>query len=440
MFVCMATKKPHKTIDTFDLRTLIVKLLNTNSWKSPADVLPELLAELKRLGITHVVYNGILHPANEAYLVKRIYKVKHLAETKRKAKAIKSPEIVDAISMAGQGTGEYTFLDDVEIKRKKNDADSVKRRYESLLDEYEHLKRMLDIRTDSSRPLQDFRIPVKGSQKDQSVAVVLASDWHYEEKVTPESVNMLNDFNLSIADARIKNFFGNTVKLLHKEQKDSHINTMILALLGDFITGNIHEDNVESSQLGVGEALWAIKSRIHSGIKFILDNSDVNLVIPCHSGNHGRHTKKQRIANEKNNSLEWLIYKSLSEIWESNSRVKFLVGDSYHSFVEPFPGFTIRFHHGHFVKYGGGVGGITIPINKAVSMWNRNRPANLDCIGHFHQHCDGGNFVVNGSLIGYSPYAVSIKGAYERPSQSFFLINGKYLEKTCSSKIFLDDK
>jgi hypothetical protein len=73
-------------------------------------------------------------------------------------------------------------------------------------------------------------------------------------------------------------------------------------------------------------------------------------------------------------------------------------------------------------------------------MWNRNRAAQLDCMGHFHQYCDGGNFVVNGSLIGYSPYAVSIKGAYERPSQSFFLINGKYLEKTCSSKIFLEEK
>jgi hypothetical protein len=427
----MVQKRPRNSIETKELRSKILSLFETTGTSTPLYVLPHLTAELNRLGITHVHYGGVFHPVTPEYLERRIYKVKYYLESK-------DP---DSVPLKVKDTPpEHTFVNDIDIRRQRSEAVSVKKRYESLLEEYEKLKKLLDVRDDSSRPMQDFRIPVKGSQKDQSVAVVLASDWHYEERITSESVNMLNNFDLSIADARIKNFFGNTVKLLNKEQKDSHIKTMILALLGDFITGNIHEDNVESSQLGVGEALWAIKSRIHSGIKFILDNTDVNLVIPCHSGNHGRHTKKQRIANEKNNSLEWLIYKSLSEVWESNSRVKFLVGDSYHSFVEPFPGYLVRFHHGHFVKYGGGVGGITIPINKAISMWNRNRAAQLDCMGHFHQYCDGGNFVVNGSLIGYSPYAVSIKGAYERPSQSFFLINGKYLEKTCSSKIFLEEK
>ena len=88
--------------------------------------------------------------------------------------------------------------------------------------------------------------------------------------------------------------------------------------------------------------------------------------------------------------------------------------------------------------YGGGIGGLTIPINKAISQWNKNRNVQLDCLGHFHQFHDGGNFVVNSSLIGFSPYAISVKGAYERPTQTFFLINGRYLEKTCTTKIFLE--
>jgi len=34
-------------------------------------------------------------------------------------------------------------------------------------------------------------------------------------------------------------------------------------------------------------------------------------------------------------------------------------------------------------------------------------------------------FVVNGSLIGYNAFALSIKAEYEPPSQAFFLIDKK---------------
>jgi hypothetical protein len=65
---------------------------------------------------------------------------------------------------------------------------------------------------------------------------------------------------------------------------------------------------------------------------------------------------------------------------------------------------------------------------------------NIDFMGHFHQFFDGGNFVVNGSLIGYSPFGIAVKGAFEPPAQSLLLINGKHLRKTMVTPIFLDDK
>ncbi len=100
-----------------------------------------------------------------------------------------------------------------------------------------------------------------------------------------------------------------------------------------------------------------------------------------------------------------------------------------HSYIELYPGqpgaTTIRFQHGHMVKYGGGVGGLTIPLNKAIAQWNRGKHADLDVLGHFHQMFDGGNFIVNGSLIGYDSFALSIKASYEKPKQALFLIDRK---------------
>lgn len=427
------SKKKH--IEVTELSSIIDDAIGRyNSLVAPSDIAGAIKLELKKLGYTHALHEGRAIPVTDTYLSKKVRKRKDALKVKAVRRGVSN------LAPAGDISTEDLVMIDLDKVKAKSEASSVSKKYDALMDEYNKLKKALDIKGDMVRPLQSFSIPQPSKQSDTSVAVVLASDWHYEEEIRPESVNYLNDYNLKIADSRIKTFFSNTAKMLQKEQQDTKINTMILALLGDFITGNIHEDNIESSQLGVGEALWAVKSRIHAGIQYLLDNTNVNLVIPCHSGNHGRHTKKQRIANEKDNSLEWLIYKSLAEIWSSNKRVQFMVGDAYHSFVDVFPGYTIRFHHGHNVRYGGGVGGITIPINKAIAQWNRNRPVQLDCMGHFHQYADGGNFVVNSSLIGFSPYAISIKGAYERPSQSFFLINGKYKEKTCSSKIFLEDK
>jgi hypothetical protein len=419
-------RKKDNVISTEDLKSIIEQSITKNPNELPNVIRVKILDFLKKKGYLFVNAFGKIRPITSDGIRKRM---ERSYEIRNKIKDNPIPETESE---------PISWEKDLQKKTEKLEEKTLKKKYETLLDEYDNLKRISGFTKDFFKPLQDWKIPIKGNQRDKSIAVVLASDWHYEEEVRPETVNHLNSFDLKIADDRISNFFNNIVKLIKKEQKDSDINTLVLALLGDFITGNIHDDNVESSQLGVGAALWTVQSRINSGIKFLLDNTNLDLVIPCHSGNHARHTKKQRIANENDNSLEWLMYKNLAMLWGGNKRVKFLVGDSYHSYVEVFPGYTIRFHHGHHVRYGGGIGGLTIPINKAISQWNKNRNVQLDCLGHFHQFHDGGNFVVNSSLIGFSPYAISVKGAYERPTQTFFLINGRYLEKTCTTKIFLE--
>jgi hypothetical protein len=111
------------------------------------------------------------------------------------------------------------------------------------------------------------------------------------------------------------------------------------------------------------------------------------------------------------------------------------VPDGPHSYMDIYD-MTVRFQHGHMVKYGGGIGGIYIPVNKAIAQWNKARHADLDVLGHFHQLRDGGNFFVNGSLIGYNSFALSIKADYEQPKQGLFLIDKKR-GRTCTWPVLL---
>ena len=284
-------------------------------------------------------------------------------------------------------------------------------------------------------PINTFTIKPKfGSKDNEATVVVLASDWHCEERVEPDTINGLNTHNLDIARKRAVEFFQATLRLTEILQKDVRIENMVLALLGDFITGDIHEEMLETAELEPALAIMEAQKLIASGIQFILDNSELNLIIPCHSGNHARTTKETRYATEAGHSLEYLMYHMLADHFSKEKRVKFIIPRSYHSFLNVYDE-VIRFHHGHAIRYAGGVGGLTIPVNKAIAQWNKSKKdVTIDCFGHWHTQFDGGNFIANGSNIGFNAFAVAIKASYDKPSQTLFLIDKKR-GRTCTWKI-----
>lgn len=302
-------------------------------------------------------------------------------------------------------------------RKSKTDNAKLKAAYEriqSLEEDLENAKGM-------KGTVQTFTInPAQNKRRVQSTAFLICSDWHCEQRVDSATVSGLNEFTPDICEQRVKTLFRKAVDFIKLAQQDTDIDTLVLALLGDFINGNIHDELKESNyMLPVDAAIFA-QNLIASGIEYILEHSDVKLLVPCHSGNHPRITKKIHHATEKGNSLESFIYFNLSQYFRNEPRVEFLIAEGYHSYVTVY-GRTIRFHHGHNIKFGGGIGGLFIPAYKAISQWDKARPAELDVFGHFHQTKDGGKFLCNGSLVGYDTFALSIKADYEPPKQHFFL-------------------
>lgn len=281
-----------------------------------------------------------------------------------------------------------------------------------------------------------YAIKSKSSEIHEATAVIVASDWHWAETVHSDNVNGLNEFTTEIARARADKFFVNAVKLLGLVQTNSHISTLVIALLGDFINGELRDEAMQNNGELTMDELLGVQESLLSGIKYVLANTKVNLIIPCHSGNHGRITKKINISTEAGNSLEYVMYHMLARAFQDEKRVKFIIPTSYHSFLD-IDGYTIRFSHGHAIRYAGGVGGIFVPVKKAIGQWNKARHADLDVFGHFHQMRDGGDFICNGSLIGWNEFANFIKADFEKPKQVFFLINNNRKEKTVTCPIFL---
>lgn len=274
--------------------------------------------------------------------------------------------------------------------------------------------------------------PRESSGTAEGVAVLNLSDWHVEERVDPATVSYQNVYNLDTAQERAGKVFRSGLRLIRLLQQDIKISTAVISLLGDFISGDIHDEIIENCQLRPTEAIEFAQNLIIGGFEYVLENSDLKLIVPCHSGNHARTTKKVHFSTENGHSLEYLMYRSIEKHLTSKygERVDFRVSKGYHSYVDIY-GKPVRFHHGHAINYQGGIGGIFIPAFKAISQWDKMRQAHVDFFGHFHQHKDGSKFVSNGSLIGFNTYALSIKADFEHPNQTLTLFDKKR-GRTCT--------
>lgn len=327
---------------------------------------------------------------------------------------------------------EALVASDRERLRLQGDNQVLKKKYDAALKDIKRLETTLGAaEAIEALGVEPFAIePEHGTGTSEGTVIAVASDWHVEERVDPQLVSGLNTYNTDIARERAETFFRGTLRLTNLLAQDIKIKNIVMPLLGDFISNQIHEDFAEINQLQPTHAIVFAQNLIIGGIEYILDNSDYTLIVPCHSGNHGRVTHKVRFGAENGHSLEYLMYLHMAAYFRGNDRVQFRISDGYHQYLEVY-GQTIRLHHGHAINYQGGIGGIFIPAFKAISQWDKARRADLDIFGHFHQMKDGGKFVCNGSLIGYNSFALSIKADYEPPRQTMLLIDKKR-GRTCT--------
>ena len=305
-------------------------------------------------------------------------------------------------------------------------------------------KKLLDVIEEQTRQIEAllalgdakagaaFSMPKVKTEKAEAVAFAVASDWHVEETVDAATVNNLNSFGIPVADERVKRFFQSTIRLTEIQRHGAKVDTLVLALLGDMMTGYIHEELRETNGLSPTETVLWLVEKIGAGIK-TLEPHFGRIIIPCSWGNHGRNTIKPRHATGAKNSYEWMMYHILKKQFPQH---EWHIADGYHNYLE-VDGRVIRFHHGDGLKYQGGIGGLTIPVEKAIAAWNKAVPAYLDVFGHWHQSQQNPKWISNASLIGHNAYAIAIKAGFEPPSQTYFLLD-KRRGRTVTSPIFLD--
>ncbi len=333
------------------------------------------------------------------------------------------------------GQDKVTVAEVVERDRKARQAKEAerltKKKYSRLSAEAETLQKQVDLllALDShaaNEPPRDRRIETRTGSGDEVVPVLMLSDVHAYERVDPRTINHINEYNPDICTARTHNVVRNALTLIAKTRKGGNpVKSMVLWLGGDFINGFIHEEYLVQNFGSPVEELIFAQNLLREVIDTILNDAGLeDIRVVCNYGNHGRSTMKM-YSSGASTSYEWMLYHFLKQQYAGEERLHWTIADGYMAYQDVL-GTRLCFHHGDAVRYGGGVGGLWIPLKKKIMAWAQQTPRSVrpfHVLGHFHQLLyDPKHGAVNGSIIGYNAYAQKLGCEMEPPQQGMFYI------------------
>jgi len=320
---------------------------------------------------------------------------------------------------------------DVDMRTAKHEVQNLRARYRSALDTIADLQKELNQYqqlTDLSSIIIPENWKILPRHRKEVVAFTLSSDWHLDEEVDPNEIGGINSYNAEIGKQRIQLYFKYVLKLINMCRKESTIKRLVVGALGDYISGWIHEELIEANTMTPPEAIIKVFELMVNGFNFLLREADLEEIdVICCCGNHARITVKNQVKRSHKKTYEYLLYQFLAKWFalKGEHRIKFKLPEGYFNWLTVF-GKDIRFHHGNRISYRGGIGGVHIPLRKAIAQWNKARHADLDVLGHWHTRETSRDYVINSSVIGYSEFSEFIKADYAPPEQAFFLIHPKF--------------
>jgi len=292
-----------------------------------------------------------------------------------------------------------------------------------------------------------WTIKPRGKEGHGSIPFAFWSDWHYGEVVSKEETGGVNEFNRAIGKIRVKRLVERTIRLAKgfAFRDGSPVPPgIVVALGGDMISGDIHEELAETND---GTPLQAISDVLDMLIWGVdqLKKEFGKVFLPCVVGNHGRTTKKQRAKQAVFLSYEWTLYQMLERHYKNDNDVTVFVPNETDAFFS-VAGQRFLLTHGNAlgVKGGDGIIGALGPIARgSVKLKNSEfkigREFDYLIMGHWHQELWIGRVIVNNALKGYDEYArLFLRAEPSRPSQCLWFVHPEH-GITARVSVYVDD-
>lgn len=313
---------------------------------------------------------------------------------------------------------------DAQFWRRKA-AESDKRAAEA-----EHVLREMSGMTQRDVVVPDWTVPNPGAVK-RAAGLIHLSDLHVGEVVRKEEIGGLNEYNPEVFQRRIRRMFAASIEILPRWAADCVLEGVVIALNGDLISGDIHDELRRTNALTAHEQVALATDELAAGILKVAAAFGAVLVTVT-PGNHGRSTEKTHAKRMAALSYDTMVGNILARQFADDERITINLAAGP-DILFPLFGWSILQTHGDSMGTGGGQGfaGPELPIvrgGKRIKLSGFASGERYDIIlsAHYHTSSNPGTVLANGSVVGYSEYAQRIRGTPEPPMQWLGLIHEKW--------------
>lgn len=245
--------------------------------------------------------------------------------------------------------GENKYLEEIkqatdELYKAKRQLYDQRREYNKILvsdARARHLSEKL-IEAANIAPLQNYSnmFNFNSSISDEE-AILFLSDWHYGQV----SNNIWNEYNVKICKERVSKLFNKVISAI----QDHKINTLHIALLGDFVNGSIHTSCRVASEENTCEQLMHVSEIIANFINEI--SAYVNQVnVYSTYGNHARSIQKKE-DNIHADNMERVIPWWLAQRLKDNYKVNVIDSEYYEFIYFNVCGYNVVCTHGDLDQF-----------------------------------------------------------------------------------------
>lgn len=271
---------------------------------------------------------------------------------------------------------------------------------------------------------------IKGGSSEETV-VLLFSDPHVGEVVEKDQMGGIGEYDLQIFERRCERLTEVVIDLTKEKLKGYCFNKLVVAGLGDIISGIIHQDLIEFAGGGTVYDWLFTADRVISNmiVQFAREFPKVEFLGVI--GNHGRLQKEIRF---KNRYLSWdyLVYKMVEKSLNRQENVQFFIPKCF--FIRrTIENNNFLFMHGDNINSWAGIPwyGIDRASKRMMEVFaSQEEFFKYIVLAHFH-NCGMidrvcGETVINGSMIGPNDFSLGKMFTGSEPSQLLFGVHKKY--------------
>ena len=240
-------------------------------------------------------------------------------------------------------------------------------------------------------PLKEYSKP-SGEFKGKHEQTVIAplSDTHVGEQVYTDQMIGINSYDWDLFNQRLYGWANQLLNLVNYRRNIAPVDNLIVPMLGDMISGDIHEELARSNISNCMEQMIRGANLIAQALMFLAPHFK-SIKVPCVVGNHGRMTRKPPM-KDKYMDWDYMMYQWVATFCKNQDNLSFELPKSY---LHVFPVYDNRIliMHGDSVSGAGSNTSITRAITnlRGVFQYKETKEKSEELrfdsamIGHFHR-------------------------------------------------------